>query len=378
MVAPSGEGAVRCMRMALVDRQGAGRLHQSARHLDADRRPQGDRGDPRGIRGAKARRSRRPNRSPATRYGADRRPGGDLFAADDEQRLHLRERQYRRPSIPAFADMPIVRERRDNVALRLRAVELVRLRRDQCVASAQAAGCLIGEAGGDVKQNEWLGFMKGLMTEARAGSWGSRTTTRSPGVSPRRWRRRARSSPSPIRARRSASGSSRSRQLGRRLAGASVRRREHRLARRRVRGDRQGMGLARLPRPRHRVLGQERAERPLCRHHAGELPAHHADLVLRLHRGGQARRRPDAGRRRDGDADLQWRRARHAQLQRDGCRQGGARGLGALSGGRLRAAQASASTRSRPARSARWPAPASTMRASCSRSSSSIRRSGAV
>ena len=50
MVAPSGEGAVRCMRMALKTRRAAGRLHQSARHLDADRRSQGDGGDPRGVR----------------------------------------------------------------------------------------------------------------------------------------------------------------------------------------------------------------------------------------------------------------------------------------------------------------------------------------
>ena len=62
MVAPSGEGAVRCMKMALDDREGAGRLHQPARHLDADRRRQGDRGDPRGVRRRSARRSRRPSR----------------------------------------------------------------------------------------------------------------------------------------------------------------------------------------------------------------------------------------------------------------------------------------------------------------------------
>ena len=39
---------------------------------------------------------------------------------------------------PAFADMPIVRERRDNVDARHRAVELVRLRRHQRVARVQA------------------------------------------------------------------------------------------------------------------------------------------------------------------------------------------------------------------------------------------------
>ena len=35
MVAPSGEGAVRCMQMALANVKGAGGLHQSPRHLDA-------------------------------------------------------------------------------------------------------------------------------------------------------------------------------------------------------------------------------------------------------------------------------------------------------------------------------------------------------
>jgi 3-oxoacyl-[acyl-carrier-protein] synthase-1 len=38
MVAPSGEGAVRCMRQALETVRTAGRLHQRARHLDAGRR----------------------------------------------------------------------------------------------------------------------------------------------------------------------------------------------------------------------------------------------------------------------------------------------------------------------------------------------------
>ena len=47
--------------------------------------------------------------------------------------------------------------------------------------------------------------------------------------------------------------------------------------------------------------------------------------------------RTDAERRRDADADLQWRRTRHAELQRHGGSQGGARSLGALSRGRFRA-----------------------------------------
>ena len=85
----------------------------------------------------------------------------------------------------------------------------------------------------------------------------------------------------------------------------------------------------------------------------------------------QARRRADAERRRDADADLNGGDARDAELQRDGAREGGARSLGALSRGRFRPRSASASMRSRPARSARSPAPASAMRARCSRSSRS-------
>ena len=34
----------------------------------------------------------------------------------------------------------------------------------------------------------------------------------------------------------------------------------------------------------HRLLRQERAEGPLCRHHAREFFAHHADLLLLVHR----------------------------------------------------------------------------------------------
>ena len=96
MVAPSGEGAVRCMKMALATVQGAGRLHQSARHLDPGRRHHGDQGDPRRVRRQVSadHRHQIADRPFARRC---RRAGGDLFAADDEQRLHLRKRQYREP-----------------------------------------------------------------------------------------------------------------------------------------------------------------------------------------------------------------------------------------------------------------------------------------
>jgi 3-oxoacyl-[acyl-carrier-protein] synthase-1 len=96
MVAPSGEGAMRCMRHGAVDGEGAGRLHQPARHLDAGRRLQGN-GRIREVFG-----DRMPPISvdqvadrPFARRG--RRAGSDLFAADDEQRLHLRKRPYREP-----------------------------------------------------------------------------------------------------------------------------------------------------------------------------------------------------------------------------------------------------------------------------------------
>ncbi|MCO5612277.1 hypothetical protein L7F22_066542 [Adiantum nelumboides] len=109
----------------------AHRLHQPARHLDARRRRQGDRGDPRGLR-----RGRRlpadlgdevAHRPLARR---DRRAGGDLLAADDEQRLHLRERAYRRtrPGLRRHADPARAPRRRPT---RPRDVELVRLRRHQ-------------------------------------------------------------------------------------------------------------------------------------------------------------------------------------------------------------------------------------------------------
>ena len=137
MVAPSGEGAVRCMRMALQTVEGAGRLHQPARHLDAGRRRQGDRGDPRSVRRRKC-----PPIS-ATKSLT----GHSLGATGVQEAIYsllmmnngfICESANIEELDPAFADMPIVRERSDNVEARLRAVELLRLRRHQCLARVQA------------------------------------------------------------------------------------------------------------------------------------------------------------------------------------------------------------------------------------------------
>ena len=147
MVAPSGEGAVRCMRMALADRQGAGRLHQSARHLDADRRSAG--------------RSRRSARCSATKCppiaATKSLTGHSLGAAGAQEAIYsllmmnngfICESANIDNLDPAFADMPIVRERRDDVDAGLRAVEFVRLRRHQRLGRVQAAGCVSVPASG--------------------------------------------------------------------------------------------------------------------------------------------------------------------------------------------------------------------------------------
>ncbi len=107
MVAPSGEGAARCMRQALADREGADRLHQPARDLDAGRRSQGDRGVARSVRlGRGLPADLRDQVAHRPFAGRDRRARGDLLPADDAERLHLRKRQYRgtRPRLRRHAD----------------------------------------------------------------------------------------------------------------------------------------------------------------------------------------------------------------------------------------------------------------------------------
>src|ERR1700730_9651367 len=95
MVQPSRGGALHAYGDG--NREGADRLHQSARHLDPDRRSEGDR---------RRSRSLRAGREMPENFGdqiahwpfarRDRRPGGDLLPFDDEQSFHLRKRSYRR------------------------------------------------------------------------------------------------------------------------------------------------------------------------------------------------------------------------------------------------------------------------------------------
>ncbi len=107
MVAPSGEGAARCMRQALSGRKGPDRLHQSSCDFDPDRRSQGDRGGARGLwLGRQVSADLSDQIADRAFSGRDRRARGHLFIADDAERLHLRKREYRRarPGVLRYAD----------------------------------------------------------------------------------------------------------------------------------------------------------------------------------------------------------------------------------------------------------------------------------
>ena len=97
MVAPSGEGAARCMRLALKD------VKPPVDYINphATSTPIGDLKEIEAIREVFGSGEKCPPIS-ATKSlaghspGRDRRARSDLFAVDDEQRLHLRKRQYRK------------------------------------------------------------------------------------------------------------------------------------------------------------------------------------------------------------------------------------------------------------------------------------------
>ena len=282
MVAPSGEGAVRCMKMALKGRQGAGRLHQSARHLDADRRPQGDRGDPRSVR----------RQMPADlgHQVADRpfarrrrRAGGDLFALDDAERLHLRERQYRES-----------RSRFRRHADRARAAGQREARAACCrIRSASAAPTLPSCSNGwrlegrrrcprGNRAMRRMRYMQADARQARAGDGGGKRSLDRLGDCQDAGRSR-RDACLHLSGRGARPACEAAGAVDRLVAGAALRRRGHCLGRCGVCYARREMGRARFSGSRRRVLRQERAEGPLRRHHAREFPAHHADLLLLLH-----------------------------------------------------------------------------------------------
>ena len=76
-----------------------------------------DGGDPRGLRRRQMPQISSTKSLTGHSLGRRRRAGGDLFAADDEGRLHRRQRPISRTSIPAFDGMPIVRKRIDNARI---------------------------------------------------------------------------------------------------------------------------------------------------------------------------------------------------------------------------------------------------------------------
>ena len=90
MVAPSGEGAERCMRMALEGLKAPIDYIKPARDLDAGRRRQGDRGGAPHLRLGRqepADLGHQVAHRPLARR--DGRSGGDLLSLDDELGLHL-------------------------------------------------------------------------------------------------------------------------------------------------------------------------------------------------------------------------------------------------------------------------------------------------
>ena len=289
MVAPSGEGAERCMQHGAVD-------GERAESTTSTRTP------PR-RRSAIRRRSTRSARSSA----GDKCPpisatksltGHSLGATGVQEAIYsllmmnngfICESANIEELDPAFADMPIVRKRIDNVKVDTVLSNSFGFGGTNATLVLQTADASrLGASRRSYGMRSRMGVEQDPDERQARPDHGRRQRSfdrlgHCADASPRR----APSSPSPIRAKRSASASSRSPQsLGSDLVlPCDVEDDRHRVDT--LFADaRAQLGQARFPRPRHRLLRQERAEGPLRRHHAREFRAHHGDLLLLLHRGG--------------------------------------------------------------------------------------------
>ncbi len=162
---------LRCMRQALADREGRGRLHQYPRHLDAGRRSEGDRRHPRGLRRQDA---ARPVHQIADRPLARRgRRAGirSIRSPDDAGRLHRRKRSHHASSIPnskgCRSSASASTTPRSTRLCRTPSASAAPTRRSFSSATTDKHDERIDEA------------------ESAASSWASPTTILSPGVSPR-------------------------------------------------------------------------------------------------------------------------------------------------------------------------------------------------
>ena len=279
MVAPSGEGAVRCMKMALEG------VNAPVDYINphATSTPIGDIKEIEAIRevfGAKC-----PPIS-ATKSLTGHSLGATgvqeaIYSMLMMQNGFICESANIENIDPAMADMPIVRERVDNAKLGCRAVEFVRVRRHQRIGRVQAARCLEKEK---ISMTELMKGKRGLVmgvANDHSIAWGIAKTLAEHGAELAFTYPGRGAGP----AGQAAGG------IAQKQDHPALRRRGHRLGRCGVRRDQEAMGHDGLHGPRHRLLRQERTEGPLRRHHAGELPAHHGDLLLLVHGSRQARRR---------------------------------------------------------------------------------------
>ena len=372
MVAPSGEGAARCMRQALADVKAP--IDYINPHATST--PVGDLKEIEALREVFGSGDKCPPIS-ATKSLTGHSQGATgvheaIYSLLMMQNGFICESAHIDEIDPAFADMPIVRKRRDNVRLGAVLSNSFGFGGDQRHDRVQARRRLTTQRRSE-RDEIWPDERQARPRDGRRQRSFDRLGHR-PGAG----RRRAPNSPSPIKARRWANACGRSPRASARSLSLPC----------------DVEDVASLDAAFASARARAGATLDFVVHCIGfsdrnELKGRYADTTrenfvrtmvdfgVLLHRSRQARRGADAERRRDADADLRRRDARHAQLQRDGRRQGGAGGERALSGRRFRPRRHPRQRHfRRPDPHARR-APASPTRASCSISSATIRRCAA-